>query len=61
MDIDIGKLNDWTLSTYKNLFGLFSSKAEICWTCKINASYILSSSIKSCWGYTIILISSYSV
>ena len=30
MDIDIiGKLNDWTLFTYKNLFGLFSKYAEL--------------------------------
>ena len=30
MDIDIiGKLNDWTSFAYKNLFGLFSRKAEI--------------------------------
>ena len=29
MDIDIiGKLNDWTSFSYKNLFGLFSRKAE---------------------------------
>ena len=61
MDIDItGKLNDWTLFTYKNLFGLFSRKAEICWSWKINASYILRSKAKSCWGYTIIPISSNS-
>ena len=57
MDIDItGKLNDWILFTYKKLFGLFSRKAEICRTWKINASYILSSSAKSCWVYTIIII-----
>ena len=59
MDI-IGKLNDWTLFIYKNLSGLFSTKAEICRTWKINASYILSSSPKSCWSYTIILKFSYS-
>ena len=30
MDIDIiGKLNDWTLYTYKNLFGLFSKYVEL--------------------------------
>ena len=46
--------NDRTLFTYKNLFGLFSKKAEICWTWKINEPYILRSSTKSCWGYTII-------
>ena len=28
MDIDIEKLNDLTLFTYKNLFGLLSRKAE---------------------------------
>ena len=61
MDIDnIGKLNDWTLCAYKNLFGLISRKADICQTCKINASYILNSSAKSLRGYIIILISSYS-
>ena len=38
----IGKLNDWTLFIYKHLFGLFSRKAEINWTTKINASSILS-------------------
>ena len=49
MDVDIiGKLNDETLFTYKNLFGLFFRKAEICRTWKINASYILSFSAKSC-------------
>ena len=50
MDIT-GKLNDWTLFMYKNLFGLFSSKAEISWIRRINVSYILSSSAKSYWGY----------
>ena len=36
MYIDIiGKFKDWTLITYKNLFGLFSRKAEICQTWKI--------------------------
>ena len=59
MDIDIiGKPNDWTLFTHKNLFGLISRKAEICRTLKINASSILSSSAKGCRVYTIILISS---
>ena len=30
MDIDIiGKLNDWTLFTYKNLFGLFPKNSEL--------------------------------
>ena len=54
MDIHtIGKLNDWTLFTYKILFGLISRKDEICWTLKANASYILISSVKSCWAYTI--------
>ena len=39
MDIDIiGKLNDWTLFTYKDLFELFSKKAEIYLTSKINTS-----------------------
>ena len=38
---------------------MFSRKAEISRTTKINPSYILSSSAKS-WGYTIIFISSYS-
>ena len=57
MDTDIiGKLYDWTLFTCKNLFGLFSGKVEICWIWKIKASYILSSSAKSYWGYTIILL-----
>ena len=56
MDIDIiGKLNDWTLLTYKNLSALFFRKTEICWTKKINASYILRSSAKSCWSCVIIL------
>ena len=56
MNIDItGKFNDWTLFTYRYLFGSFSRKAETCRTWKINASFILSP--KSCWGYTIILIS----
>ena len=41
------------------LSGLFSRKSEISWTRKINTSYILSSSAKSCWGYTTILISFY--
>ena len=58
MDTNItGKLNDWTLFTYKKLFGLFSRKAKICWTWKFNASFILSSSTKNCWYYTLILIS----
>ena len=44
MGIDIiGKLNDGTLFTFKKLFGLFSRKAEICQTWKINVSYILIS------------------
>ena len=35
MDIDItGKLNEWTFFTNKNLFELFSRKAEICRTWK---------------------------
>ena len=38
MDIDIiEKLNDWTLFTYKKISELFSTKAEICRTRKINA------------------------
>ena len=56
MDIVItGKLNDWTLFTYKNSFGLFSRKAEICQTWKTNAFYnsSMSSSAKSCCSYTI--------
>ena len=61
MDLDIiENLNDWTLFTYKNLFGLFSRKTEIYQTYKINAPYILSSSAKSCWGYTIIFMSTNS-
>ena len=49
MDIDIsGKLNDWTLFTYKNVFELIFRKAEICRTLKINGS-----SAKRCWVYTI--------
>ena len=56
----IGKLIDWTLFTYRNLLGLISRKVEIYETKKINVSYILSSSVKSFWGYTIIFISSYS-
>ena len=33
MNIDItGNLNDWTLFTYKNLFGLYSRMAETCQT-----------------------------
>ena len=56
MNIDIiGKLNEWTLFTYKSLFRLFPRKAEIWQTWKINASWILSSSAKICWVYTIIL------
>ena len=48
MDIDItGKLNFLTLFTFKK-FGLFSRKVEICRTWKINASYILGSSARSC-------------
>ena len=47
MDIDIiGKLNDWTLFTYKNLLVLFSRKAGMYQTWKI---YILSFSAESCW------------
>ena len=47
MNIDItGKLNDWTLFTCKNLFGL--TKAEIHRNWKINASNMVSSSAKSC-------------
>ena len=39
MDIDItGKLNEWTFFTNKNLFELFSRKAEICRTWKIISS-----------------------
>ena len=44
----IGEVNDSTLFTCRNLFGLFSRKAEICQTWKINGSYILSFSAKSC-------------
>ena len=56
MDIFIiRKLHDRTLFTYKNLFWSISRKAEIWWTWKINAFYILSSSAKSCIGYTIII------
>ena len=41
MDKDtIGKLNDWTLISYENLFGLISRKAEICQTLKTNAFWI---------------------
>ena len=55
MDIDIIlKLYDWTLFTCKNLFRLFSGKAEIYRTWKINASNVLNSSAKSCWDYTIL-------
>ena len=32
----IGKLNDWTVFTDKNLFGLIAKKAEISQTWKIN-------------------------
>ena len=39
MDIDIEKLNDLTLFTYKNLFGLLSRKAETLKTWKIDGSY----------------------
>ena len=61
MDIDVtGKLNSWSLFTYKNVFGLFMGTAEKWGTWKINTYYILISSAKSCWGYTIILASSYS-
>ena len=50
MDIDITeRLNEWTLFAYKNLFALFSRKAEISQTWKINASVILSSSAKICF------------
>ena len=45
---------------YIYIYGLFSRKAEITWTRKMNVPYILSSSAKSCWVYTIIFISSYS-
>ena len=61
MDISaIGKLNDGTLFTYKNLFGLFSGKTGTCQFRKINVPYILTSSTKSCWAYTIIAIFSSS-
>ena len=47
MDIDItGNLNDRSSSAYKNLFRLFSRKAEICKTWKITISYILGSRVK---------------
>ena len=49
MEIDIiEKLNELSLFTYKNLFKLFFRKAEICQTKKINTSYILNSSAKTC-------------
>ena len=52
MDRDITtKLNYWNLLANKNLFRLFFRKTEICQTWKIKASYILSSSAKSCWGH----------
>ena len=52
MDRDITtKLNYWNLLANKNLFRLFFRKTEICQSWKIKASYILSSSAKSCWGH----------
>ena len=65
---------DWPIQQYHNiapnLKGQFAQNfknrsdieehVQICWTSKISVSYILSFSPKSCWGYTIILISSYS-
>ena len=49
MDIDITEsLMTELYLQVKNTFGLFSRKAQICRTWKINASYILSSSAKSC-------------
>ena len=42
------------------MFGLYSRKAEIWQTWKINALYILSSNAKSCWSYTKIYMSFYS-
>ena len=61
MDADvIWKFIDWTLFTYKNVCGLFSRNAEICQTLEINVTHIFSSGAKSCCGYIIILISSYS-
>ena len=44
----IGKLNDGTLFTFKNLLGLIFRKAEIYRARKIEASCILSSSTNSC-------------
>ena len=49
------------ISLQSLMIELYLHKAKICQTWKINVSYILSSSAKNCWGYTIILTFTYSV